>query len=257
MICRSFFSESSYALTAPISSEYIQQVGNRVFENECSSKEECIVEWNEGEYFLSLGIGHFIWYPKNVDKKFEESFPVFLKYAKNSDVVFPDWLSMDISQPCPWSSRGEFLHSQDDARLIELRKFLVATKPVQAAFIVKKLDGALPKMLKGVSEENYGLISARFNLLASSQSGTFALIDYINFKGLGISPLEQYHGKGWGLLQVLSDMKDGINNDDSVREFVCAAKKILEERVANSPPELNEKRWLLGWQNRVESYLRQ
>ena len=33
------------------------------------------------------------------------------------------------------------------------------------------------------------------------------------------------------------------------------AKKILAERVKNSPKDRNEQKWLPGWQRRVESYL--
>jgi len=250
------FSGNGYAVIASMSSENIQRIGNRIFENEGASREECLVEWSEGEDFLSLGIGHFIWYPEKAHKNFEESFPDFLKYARSSNITIPMWISIDLSQPCPWNSRNEFLRSQDDVRLSELRKFLIATKPIQAAFIVKRLDEALPIILKNVPEKDRKRISAQFNHLASSQAGVFALIDYINFKGLGISPSERYHGKGWGLLQVLSNMRDGNDAADPLKEFVDVAKKILEERVANSPPERNEKKWLSGWQNRVESYLK-
>lgn len=47
-----------------LSMEEIRLIGERVFENECASREESLIDWNEGEDFLSLGIGHFIWYPR-------------------------------------------------------------------------------------------------------------------------------------------------------------------------------------------------
>ena len=47
-----------------LSTEEIRWIGERVFENECASRDESLIKWNEGEEFLSLGIGHFIWYPR-------------------------------------------------------------------------------------------------------------------------------------------------------------------------------------------------
>jgi hypothetical protein len=75
----------------------------------------------------------------------------------------------------------------------------------------------------------------------------------VNFKGEGISPTETYQGQGWGLLQVLQCLSP--LSKDIVIDFVKAAKKILSQRIENSPPEKHEERWLKGWQNRVETYL--
>lgn len=255
IIIFSLFSlENNSAPAWSMSQEEIQRIGDKVFANECASKEECLISWNEREDFLSLGIGHFIWYPKDTTKKFDETFPAFLRYAQKSDTSIPKWLNDNILQPCPWNSRDEFLHSRNDVRLKELQIFLSTTKSLQAAFIVKRFKGALPQMLKNTPEEEQGKISMQFKYLASSPEGTFALIDYANFKGLGILPSERYNNKGWGLLQVLSAMKSE-RACDSLRAFVESAKKVLKDRVANSPPERNEERWLMGWQNRVESYL--
>jgi len=83
----------------------------------------------------------------------------------------------------------------------------------------------------------------------------YALVDYANFKGLGTARSERYAKKGWGLLQVLLEMKDEKGAPDAVREFVRAANKVLIRRVNNSPAGRNEKRWLAGWQKRLDSYL--
>lgn len=249
------FSPDISALSDRISAEDIKKIGGWIFENECSSKEELLLQWNEGEEFLSLGIGHFIWYPSGVKKIFTESFPVFIKYAEKSGQRIPAWLAANLDQPCPWSSRSEFAGSQEDTRMKELRKFLSATKDLQSYFMVAKLDDALSQMLKNSPEKDRRNIEAQFNRMASSGAGIFAMIDYINFKGLGISPSERYRGKGWGLIQVLSGMKGEGDYPDPLEEFVYSAKKVLEERVYNSPPERNEKRWLAGWSNRVKSYL--
>lgn len=240
-----------------LSQEEIQRIGERVFENECASKDENLIAWNEGENFLSLGIGHFIWHSTNSRKFFEGSFLKFLEYAKISGEKIPRWLDKKPIPACPWSSRYSFLSSQSDRRLIELKDFLIKTKSLQAAFIVKRLEEALPLIIKktpkGISEK----ISSQFYRVASTPSGVYALADYVNFKGLGIAPSENYRGKGWGLLQVLEGMRGENEAPDVVREFMRSADNVLTERVKNSPLGRNEQRWLPGWQKRINSYLKQ
>jgi len=240
-----------------LSQQEIQQIGERVFENECASKDENLIAWNEGEDFLSLGIGHFIWHPKNSKALFEGSFIKFLKYAKTSGEKIPRWLDRKPFPACPWSSRNNFLSAQNDRHLIELKDFLIRTKSLQAAFIVKRLEDALPVILKHASESNREKISLQLDRLLSTPSGGYALADYVNFKGLGIASSENYQGKGWGLLQVLEGMKDESEAPDAVGEFARSANAVLENRINNSPSSRNEQRWLPGWQKRVNSYLKE
>jgi hypothetical protein len=252
-----FLVTDASAQKIPLSQQEIQQIGERVFENECASKDENLIAWNEGEDFLSLGIGHFIWHPKNSKTLFEGSFIKFLEYAKNSGEKIPAWLDRKSFPACPWRSRNNFLSMQNDRRLIELKDFLIKTKPLQAAFIVKRLEDALPVILKHASESNRDKISLQLDRLISTPSGVYALADYVNFKGLGIAPSEKYQGKGWGLLQVLEGMRDENEAPDSVGEFARSANAVLESRINNSPSSRNEQKWLPGWQKRVNSYLKQ
>jgi hypothetical protein len=238
-----------------LSPQETMRIAEKIFENECSSKNECLVEWNEGEDFLSLGIGHFIWYPRDQSGPFEESFLKFLSYAKASGEKIPDWLNTTFFPACPWNSREDFLNNQEDTRLLKLREFLIMTKPRQAAFIVDRLKDALPQMLNSVAVENQTKITKQFYRMTSTPAGIYALVDYINFKGLGIFASERYQGGGWGLLQVLSEMNGENNGIQAVEEFVRVAKKILARRVANSPQGRNEQKWLSGWQHRIDSYL--
>ena len=84
--------------------------------------------------------------------------------------------------------------------------------------------------------------------------GSFVLIDYSNFKGSGLSPLEAYKGEGWGLLQVLLAMDS--DTKDPIEAFVFAAKELLSKRVENAPKERREATWLTGWHNRLDGYLK-
>lgn len=239
-----------------LSKQEILQIGQRVFENECASKNENLISWNEGEGFLSLGIGHFIWYPAKGKKPFVGSFIKFIEYARASGEKIPAWLDKRPVPACPWGSRDSFLNAQSDRRLIELREFLIRTKSTQAAFIMKRLEEALPLILKHVSEDSRKKITFQIDRLISMPQGIYVFADYANFKGLGITPSEYYKGKGWGLLQVLEGMRDEDKAPDAVREFVRSANDVLKDRVKNSPLGRNEKKWLPGWQKRVNSYLK-
>ncbi len=52
-------------------------------------------------------------------------------------------------------------------------------------------------------------IRENFYRVAAEPDGLYALVDYVNFKGEGTLPSERYRGEGWGLLQVLEEMRKG------------------------------------------------
>jgi hypothetical protein len=111
---------------------------------------------------------------------------------------------------------------------------------------------SLPKMLAAAPAGERENVKAQFERLAGSGAGTFALIDYVNFKGEGTKETERYKGEGWGLLQVLSGMTG--KGGGAAEEFGQVAARVLAQRVKNAPPERHEERWLPGWQSRVRSY---
>ena len=221
------------------------KVGRKVWQNECAGKIEGLVSWNSGEAFPSLGIGHFIWYSKNNRGPFEESFPELVALYKQRGIRTATWMS----GPAPWSKRSEMLG--DEQRIGELRALLVRTVDIQTEFLVRRLNGALPKMLDAAPSSEQGRIRTRFQSVASRPDGIFALIDYVNFKGEGVLETERYQGQGWGLLQVLEEMR---GSGDPVMDFSDAASRVLARRVKNAPPSRHEQRWLAGWQNRVRQY---
>ena len=133
----------------------------------------------------------------------------------------------------------------------QLRKFLVETIDLQASFLALRLEEALPKMLAAAAPAQRGKIEQRFQRVAQSPNGWYALIDYVNFKGEGVLATERYQGRGWGLLQVLERMSD---ESPATRGFAAAAAEVLKERVRNAPAERRESRWLPGWLNRVATY---
>jgi hypothetical protein len=236
-----FFSITPFAHA--LSDAELSKIGHRIWVNECDGTVAGLTSWNNGENFASLGIGHFIWVPRGVSVPFEESFPDLVRFFHSQDVKTPDWLS----GPCPWSSRREFQQDQQSPRMKTLRNLLVQTLPQQAEFLARRMRESLPKML-AVAKDPVR-VRANFGHLSASSAGTFALIDYVNFKGEGTLATERYRGEGWGLLQVLEAMR-GSN----VADFSTAAAKVLTRRVQNAPAARHEERWLPGWKNRVARY---
>ncbi len=226
----------------------LSRIGRKVWQNECGGTRDGLTSWNEGEDFGSFGIGHFIWYPKARRGPFEESFPRLIESLARSGVPVAKWMRGD----CPWNSRAEFRREFHSANMNALRDLLADTIPQQSRFLAERMQAALPKMLEAAPRAERENIGHQFDRLASSADGTFALIDYVNFKGEGTSKSERYRGEGWGLLQVLAGMHGSGAN--AVSEFSRSAVAVLERRVKNSPPARNEAKWLPGWKNRVQAY---
>lgn len=234
-----------------ISFEQAQDLSQRIWMNECAGKIEGLTSWNEGEDFASLGIGHFIWYPGGRKQTYKETFPELLLFLQSCGVTPPKWIS--IEKGCPWRSKKAFENDEKSVKMEQLRTFLYQTRTLQAIFIAKRLEEALPKMTAKLELTQKRRVEKQFYALTQTPKGLYALIDYLNFKGEGCSSLETYNSKGWGLLQVLQQMPD--NTIRPVDDFVKAAKEILEERVKNAPTGKNERRWLKGWNARLNTYL--
>lgn len=228
-----------------LSQDQLQRVGRRIWQNECAGTVAGLTSWNAGEDFASLGIGHFIWYPAGRRGPFEESFPPLAAYLEASGVKMPAW----CRGPCPWSSKASFEAEAKGERQTQLRAVLSKTVPQQTRFILERLERALPKMLAQTKLKKR--VQAHFDALSRTPEGAFCLIDYVNFKGEGTVAAERYRGQGWGLLQVLEGMAA-----PTPAGFAASAKAVLARRVENAPPARQEKRWLQGWHNRCDGYLR-
>jgi hypothetical protein len=230
-----------------------RRIGNRIWQNECGGTVAGLTSWNTGENFASLGIGHFIWYPKGVRGPFDESFPKFVDFAGARNAKLPAVLV--AKDGCPWKSRAEFYQAAQSPAMKELRAFLARTIDLQAEFLVHRLRDALPKMLAEGGASNHAQVQERFDRVASSAAGCYALVDYVNFKGEGVLATERYAGQGWGLLQVLEGMTNDSPGRAAVKSFADSAKTVLKNRVRNSPPARNEAKWLPGWLKRLDTYV--
>ncbi|HEY0792727.1 MAG TPA: hypothetical protein VGD78_16815 [Chthoniobacterales bacterium] len=232
----------------PILPDAAERIGRRLWENESGGSVAGLTSWNAGEQFASLGIGHFIWYPRGRTGPFKESFPPLLRYFQAQGVALPAWLA--TAGGCPWPTRAAFLADRAGKRMEELRRLLATHVGLQAQFAVDRLKAAVPAMLACVPPDQREAVIRRFSSLASTAQGQYALVDYVNFKGEGTLATERYDGQGWGLLQVLERMSD----DPPLEAFSRAADQVLTERVRHAPPERHEERWLPGWRNRLATY---
>ncbi|RRD40718.1 hypothetical protein EII29_01940 [Leptotrichia sp. OH3620_COT-345] len=235
-----------------ISKEELNTVAEKVFKNEASGIKSNLVYWNTGENFPSLGIGHFIWYKKDERGIFEESFPPLIEYFKSKNVKLPEII--EKNKYAPWTNREELMKLKDEKNpaIEKLTEFLYNTKDIQIEFIFKRLEASLGKML--AISKNKENVKKQFYRVANSPNGLYPLIDYVNFKGEGTNPKERYKEEGWGLLQILENMKGTSPGKEALIEFSDSAKYVLQRRVNNSDPSRNEKRWLEGWFKRCDTY---
>ena len=233
-----------------------QKLADKIFKNEANRNPDYLTHWNAGEDFPSLGIGHFIWLtPQAKQSKvvFEETFPQMFAFV-SAKVPAPRWLSALNPFEVPWKNKAEFDQAWSKKELFELRLWLFSTQQYQAEFIVSQFLAKWQNRLVSLPLAMQQSLSAKLSLLLSSEQGLYAVIDYFNFKGLGFNAKEQYQGKGWGLMDVLANLPANITESDALSQFIKQAKTQLQQRVALSPPERHEQRWLKGWFKRLEGY---
>ncbi|WP_418142036.1 hypothetical protein [Marinobacter sp. MA] len=240
-------------ISLALTSAQLEWVGQQIFRNECAGRFQCLVHWNDGEAFPSLGIGHFIWYPKGVEGRFVESFPALVEYMEQRQVNIPEWLRTLEPFDAPWDDKDDFLAVDDSPRLAELREFLAGTQGIQAEFIFRRARKSLGQIVEATPADQQSDVAARLDALAQTPGGVYAIIDYVNFKGEGLSLTERYNNQGWGLLQVLLEMS-GPSDRSALEQFREAAATVLTRRAENAEDPIERERWLPGWLRRLETY---
>ncbi|RMJ05977.1 hypothetical protein DOQ08_00655 [Marinobacter litoralis] len=226
-------------------------VGERIFQNECAGRRQCLVHWNQGEAFPSLGIGHFIWYPEGVSGRFTESFPELLAFMQSEGANIPAWVAE--AKGAPWPDRSYFydVASQSD-RVQGLRTFLYDTRGLQVRFIQRRARASLEQVVAAAPDNAKHTLRQKLHALMQTPGGVYAVMDYVNFKGEGVSETERYRGQGWGLLQVLLEMPEGAV--PPLVAFREAAAEVLTRRARNAANPIERERWLPGWLKRLQTY---
>ncbi len=254
----------SFAELKSLTQADYQWIGQKIYQNECAGNPKYLTYWGKGEGFPSFGIGHFIWHPKVIqsgrDHKFTQTFPAMVQFVSKTKRA-PDWLAELSKQAefgAPWPSKKTFDQAWSDSQMQQLREWLLATQSQQAQFIVLAFQKRWLSETQSLSIEQQAVIQQRLNRMMGFKKGLFAVIDYFNFKGIGVNQKEQYQGESWGLASVLKSMDIAGNStqDEYLAQFVIAAKKRLQLRVQLAPPQRNESRWLKGWESRLGQYLK-
>ena len=226
-------------------------IGRKIWQNECAGSVEGLTTWNAGEEFPSLGIGHFIWYPEGFSGRFNETWPQFAAFAKSRGTALP---AVGTQRHSPWRTKEQFTREFHSEPMKGLRTWLSQNVEIQTEFIITRSRAALPKILAAAPASERERIRTNYHKVSTTPQGTYALIDYVNFKGEGTVPTERYQGRGWGLLQVLGEMGNVPSGAPAAREFAEAAKRVLSRRISLSPPARGESRWEAGWHNRCNTY---
>ena len=243
-----------------LSAADFEWIAARIYQNEAMGQSRYLTYWGEGEDFPSFGIGHFIWFPADIDAPFDEMFPQMASFVREhspDDISYPLWMAGLVPFDAPWPDKQQFDQAWSSPDMVQLRDWLEATGHIQARFIVATFE----KRWRGLElpSEQKQMMTALLQRLAASANGLFAIIDYYNFKGLGLNPRERYQDQGWGLIQVLLET-DRLDKEyggckDLVELFRRSAADRLALRVELSPPERGEERWLEGWLNRLQGYV--
>ena len=244
----------AHASTTSISVADYSWIAQKIYQNECASKPENLLFWSKKEVFPSLGIGHFIWFPKGVDAPFEQTFPDFLRFVQRQSPTTQ--IPTDDFTVAPWQSREVFYTLKELGRMQEWQVFLQSTFAMQSEFIVNRFQSKLPELIAQVSDNRKAEIQSKIDELVAFDRGMYALIDFSNFKGLGINPKERYQDKGWGLLQVLFAMQMPKNTSEQalLDAFILAAKQTLQLRTKLASNSQLESTWLGGWFKRLDGY---
>ncbi|MDB4523259.1 hypothetical protein N9074_03815, partial [Akkermansiaceae bacterium] len=195
-------------------------IGWKIWQNESAGKITGLTHWNDGEEFPSLGIGHFIWYPRGFNGRWSETWPEFVNYAIQRGLQVP---TVGRNRNCPWPNKPSFVRDFNGPQLAGLRKWLAANMTIQTEFIAYKSQAALPRIMHAAPTQERARIKANYDKVASNANGVYALVDYVNFKGDGTNPTERYNNQGWGLMWVLMEMKDVPAGQTAAREFCAAA----------------------------------
>jgi hypothetical protein len=228
-------------------------LGKKIQQNEMAQHTGQLINWNNGDDFAVAGVGHFVWYPDGVNGSiFFMLFPQFLEYASHEGVTLPKWLQR--FPPCPWSTQKAFMQAQQSEKMIELQKFLENTLDVQTQFMVYSVNQSIPSLLNSIAGQTRAHVEQQLGFLLATKGGVYAIVDYVNFQGLGLYPSERYHNQGWGLLPVLENMSANSSGSSALQAFVGSAKKLLQQRAANAPANRHEADRLPGWLKRVNKY---
>lgn len=255
-----------------LSKEELKKIGQQIFLNETGGNIEYLIFWNKLEAFPSLGVGHFIWLTKHHPAFKKGAFPLLVHFYLHNGFQKKDLPKLMQNHPhyCPWNTREEMykLYKNKDPDILSLRSFLLETFDVQILFILRKFRESVVEMMAVTDYPEH--LQKQLHRMMKTRGGYYPLIDYANFKGIGLHgsdtpdgangtpsyPLKQAYGSyGWGLRQVLIEMKGEETGQAALKEFARSAIFVLKKRIENAAKEgKDESHFLRGWLIRISTY---
>ncbi len=228
-----------------LSQQQARLIGEKIWQNE---KLDQLITWNQGEEAPSLGIGHFKWYPKEIERTQKNDFLALLvEIEKYRDI--PVWLKNQVFPP--WQSRDAFIQNKHYTKTQELRILLRETLVEQVRLAAYQLEADLPLIIKEIKNPfSKRHVRENFYRMVNYENGIYPLIDYVIFMGNGTSPIERYNELGWGLAQVLEHMPE--KTPDPLAAFANSAQEMLIRRAQNSPTD--EESSIEKWIKRLHTY---
>ncbi|MDA9189419.1 hypothetical protein N9O57_00390 [bacterium] len=262
-----------------LSEEEKKQMSKKVGEFEFNNKRDKIMQWNKNEDFLSLGLGHFTWFGNATKTRGVESFPDYIEYLVNEKGYDPEKIPQIIrpvkingryvmNKKMPYGYKSSFEKNQKGPSMSAVKNFLWQpdVQATQFDFIKNRLESQAGNIVNFHNSPSYDgspvangkeLTRKMTNFmddLSKSSAGKFGMIDYVNFKGEGLSPDERIKGtnEGWGLYQVLSGAaKEYDGSQDPAKLFSKHSGLALKNRVnKDSRMQAND----AGWQRRTKFY---
>jgi hypothetical protein len=153
----------------------------------------------------------------------------------------------------PWSDQMAFRNNTASEEVETLRQFLYQTRGLQVRYILDRARASMNDVIAAAPPSQASRIRERLWQLSRTPGGVYALMDYVNFKGEGLSETERYKGEGWGLLQVLLAM-DHSPGLTALEQFRHAAGRVLTRRAQMAEADIERDQWLPGWLRRLDTY---
>jgi hypothetical protein len=242
--------ENSGSLSAPTDDQLLA-IGQRTMsglDTDPATAQPLLASWDP-RGFACLGIAQNIWYNRaNVLANpnvfiFVEDWPAVASQLSDAGVAIPNWALG--SENCPWQTADQMNADPNlPALLATLSTDPAITQQARCIYnrLIEAMDPNSPtSILANLPPGEAELIQNNFNAVAAvvdannKPLGTFALIDYDNFKGEGTAPKERYNTQGWGLQEVLAQMDPSeMQAVGALQAFVTSAQHCLKARVKNA-----------------------
>ena len=148
-------------------------------------------------HFLRSALDILSGFPRNNVQNIQNNFPYYV-FIKTKWSCFAHWLGRAVPKGAPWVCREQIL--KDMLKVNEVRSLLASTIDLQIKFIIDQFKQQLPGIMEAAPSRYKSKIMYNTNLMLSFPQGSYALVDYLNLKGNGLSQTEELKGQRMGTI---------------------------------------------------------